>query len=63
MSLRDAAKYLGIAPSTLLAYIDAGTGPRGKVTSTPTGGRRFQFTRRSLDAWQKHRTTTTGATA
>jgi hypothetical protein len=52
LSLRAAARLAGVAPSTLLRYLDAGDGPEGAAfTTRPNGRRRWRIPHAATLAW------------
>lgn len=57
LTLRSAAAAINMAPSTLLAYLEAGTGPPARYTLGPGGRRAWLIPLVRLYAWQAARTT------
>lgn len=57
LSLRQAARVARVAPSTLLAHLDNGTGPRAEFTEGPSGRRNWMLTEADVRAWVRARIT------
>lgn len=55
LSLRQAAKLARVAPSTLLAHLEAGSGPPATFTRSPTGRREWSLRVGDVKRWAERR--------